>query len=970
MRGRDRRHVSSARLGGMAVRTLALAAGAAVILAAAVTPALAAIPNPFSRSTVPGLPSAIGISSAGYKAANCTGCHSSQAVQLDSNHGVNLRPVASTVGAASFNPYFGTFPGGDFALNQVNWIEGGLAIGSELYIVNGSGTVGVNAFAYPRLGNMGWFEDYPGTTQILGGKPAIPSVDATAWLPYAPPTSPGSGAPGDFFTGTAAGFETSADYGCIRCHSYGATITNVPPGVPSYSIQEFGVTCGNCHAPNSAHPFGNPTAIVAPFGSFGCYNCHQATPVAASTESSARPQQVAMEIWDSGQARTQANQGWEADRPRSVATTVVPGVVETTSGAGHSNSWDDVKSTFGGSVPEGGRSCMRCHSTLGYIAHSVNGTDVPFSVSLPSAFGGNKTYQVTTSTATNDRCAVCHPSHGNEQGLNQVSRRAASDMEVCDDCHRNPDMTMLEATSTAVKDPLSDTNVRHPQREMYFGYSGYGVANEPALHTLMSIDGTTGVACQKCHMPVTTDVPTSDSSHLFRIVMPKTTKTGVTVGWSSYPAGATTTSPVAQAPAVFPDDSCTGMQCHPQTDSTRDFLQTTIETRQGAILSKLAQAEALRQQASNVASLTTLYAEARTDQMIVQHDGSYGIHNYPYANDLLTWAIGTYQSLIASPPAPTVVPVDRLQGPDRYATSIAISRSTFPTATTAAAVIVNGKNFPDALSASGLAGAVRGPVLLTDGEHFTTPLSNELHRLGVTHIYVLAGTTVVTPDLVTGLATVVGAGNVERIWGQDRYDTSAAVARKVALLKGASFAHTVFLATGTNFPDAMSASPYAYGNAFPVLLTRPGALPGPVATALGDLSVNRVTIAGGTGAIANSVASAVEAVTGAGSSTRVNGQDRYNTATLMANFSTANGWATQAFVGVASGETFADALSGGAATGFRGGVLVLVGEDEVPPTTSSYLANYQPLVKRAAIFGGPGAVSEGVRAQVYGRLNP
>src|SRR5450759_3274750 len=109
MRGRDRRHVHSARSSVTAVRMLALAAGVAVILAAAVTPALADIPNPFSRSKVPGLPSAIAISSTGYKAASCTACHSSQAVQLDSNHGVNLRPVATTVGAASFNPYFSIF---------------------------------------------------------------------------------------------------------------------------------------------------------------------------------------------------------------------------------------------------------------------------------------------------------------------------------------------------------------------------------------------------------------------------------------------------------------------------------------------------------------------------------------------------------------------------------------------------------------------------------------------------------------------------------------------------------------------------------------------------------------------------------------------------------------------------------------------------------------------------------------------
>jgi putative cell wall-binding protein len=465
-----------------------------------------------------------------------------------------------------------------------------------------------------------------------------------------------------------------------------------------------------------------------------------------------------------------------------------------------------------------------------------------------------------------------------------------------------------------------------------------------------------------------------ESSHLFRIIMPAKSLSSANVGWARFPAGVTRTTPTPQAGSPMPDDSCSGAMCHPQTDATKNWLQNIITTRQTAIIYKLAQAEALRAQASIIASNTVLYQEARTNQLMVRNDGSFGIHNFYYANSLLDWSISAYGSIVGSPVIPGVVPVSRWAGATRYETGAAISAKSFPAGITLDAVIVTGQNYPDALSASALAGSVHGPILLTQTGGLPASTIAELTRLGVKHAWIVGGTGVVAPAVETQLVGIVGAGGtVTRFAGTTRYETSVAVAKAVAAREGAGFNHEVFLATGQNFPDALSCSPYSYSRKAPVLLTTAASLPASTSAALGSLGITKVTIAGGTGAVSPQVASATEAITGPGSTFRVAGQDRYNTATLMADYATFSGWATRAFVGIASGQNYPDALTGGPAAGRRNGVMLLSSAATLPPAVGAWLFNAQlppPQVQAAALFGGSGAVSDTVWASVYRLLNP
>ncbi|MCS5716225.1 cell wall-binding repeat-containing protein [Herbiconiux sp. CPCC 205716] len=89
---------------------------------------------------------------------------------------------------------------------------------------------------------------------------------------------------------------------------------------------------------------------------------------------------------------------------------------------------------------------------------------------------------------------------------------------------------------------------------------------------------------------------------------------------------------------------------------------------------------------------------------------------------------------------------------------------------------------------------------------------------------------------------------------------------------------------------------------------------------------------------------------------RVGGADRFAVAAGVSRDSFESGAAPVAYV--ASGEVFADALSGAAAAGLEGGPVLLTRRDELPGATVEELRRLRP--QRVVVLGGTAAVSAGV----------
>jgi hypothetical protein len=180
----------------------------------------------------------------------------------------------------------------------------------------------------------------------------------------------------------------------------------------------------------------------------------------------------------------------------------------------------------------------------------------------------------------------------------------------------------------------------------------------------------------------------------------------------------------------------------------------------------------------------------------------------------------------------------RLAGADEYATAVLIAQQLGNPTTIFEAT---GLDFPDALSAVPAAVLTHGAILLTDGAT----------QDPTTGAY-LAAHPADTRYAIGGMFAAAGADpSATAIFGQDLYDTSAAVAFKFFPSVTALGA-----ATGANFPDALAAGPGLGRASAPMLLVPPtGALPGSISLYLSLVGskVNRGTLFGGVLAVSDQV---------------------------------------------------------------------------------------------------------------------
>lgn len=295
--------------------------------------------------------------------------------------------------------------------------------------------------------------------------------------------------------------------------------------------------------------------------------------------------------------------------------------------------------------------------------------------------------------------------------------------------------------------------------------------------------------------------------------------------------------------------------------------------------------------------------------------------------------------------------VERIHGPDRYGTAAQIS-STWATGPDVA-YVASGVNYPDAMPAGALGGLNDAPVLLTRPGGLPAVTQDELERLQPERIVVLGGNQAVSDDVVGQLADYAQADTddeVSRIAGSDRYDTAAEAA-----LTYPSGVQVAYVATGLDFPDALAAASRAGALDSPVLLTRTDHLPAATAAALEHLDAAEIVVLGGTEAVDDTVLSALEAHTD-GTVSRVAGDDRYGTAAAI----------SQAYdpgvnaVFVATGEVYADSMSGAPISVAIGGPIVLTQPDNLPASTIAELERLDP--ERIIVLGGTVAVSSEVES--------
>lgn len=313
--------------------------------------------------------------------------------------------------------------------------------------------------------------------------------------------------------------------------------------------------------------------------------------------------------------------------------------------------------------------------------------------------------------------------------------------------------------------------------------------------------------------------------------------------------------------------------------------------------------------------------------------------------------------------------VERVAGPDRVATAIAFSQAGFGDGAPAA-VLARADDFADALTASALAVAAGGPILLTGPDALDGAVASELERLGVERVYLAGGPVALSP----AVAEAVGRdGEVEvlRVDGGDRFATAAALAGTAAALRGSVPAVTVAVGARSDgadaWPDALGAGNLAATTGQPTLLVTPSAVPAATLDALAELLApgGSVLLVGGERAVGAVVEEQLRAAGYAVE--RVAGDNRYATAALLAGRAARAG-AEPGPVVLASGTTFADALVAAPLLAVTHGRLLLTPPDALGPDAAAALHADREAIDLVQLAGGPAALSDAVAADALAAM--
>lgn len=293
--------------------------------------------------------------------------------------------------------------------------------------------------------------------------------------------------------------------------------------------------------------------------------------------------------------------------------------------------------------------------------------------------------------------------------------------------------------------------------------------------------------------------------------------------------------------------------------------------------------------------------------------------------------------------APTV---SRLQGSDRFETSVAVSKAAYPAAGVPVVYLASGSAFPDAIAAGPAAVAQKGPLLLTSPGAVPASVLAEVKRLAPKRIVVVGGASAVSDAVVRQLAAV--QSNVVRIAGSDRFET----ARKLAQYAFPS-ATGAYFASGLNYPDALSAASAAASAGQPVVLVSGfGAADAGTRAYLAGRKLTTGTIVGGTAVI---TAALDPSLRSAGLTvSRIGGADRFDTSHLV----NARAFAKASTVYIASGVDFPDALSGSALAGAAKAPLYLSQTSCLPRAVGNDIIALQ--ATRVVLIGGTAALAPAV----------
>ncbi|MDO5689985.1 MAG: rhodanese-like domain-containing protein [Tissierellia bacterium] len=183
----------------------------------------------------------------------------------------------------------------------------------------------------------------------------------------------------------------------------------------------------------------------------------------------------------------------------------------------------------------------------------------------------------------------------------------------------------------------------------------------------------------------------------------------------------------------------------------------------------------------------------------------------------------------------------RIAGDDRYETAAKIATEV----EAKGYLLTNGEKFPDAVSGGGYALMKDLPILLTKPMELPKATADAIAGDGIENVTLLGGETSIAKDVEESIQKPKS-----RLSGMNRYQTSLQIAREFENPK------TLILATGENFPDALTASALSGKLNAPVILVQGDVVNEDLKTYLHDIRIGleEVLIVGGESSVSSAFA--------------------------------------------------------------------------------------------------------------------
>lgn len=175
-------------------------------------------------------------------------------------------------------------------------------------------------------------------------------------------------------------------------------------------------------------------------------------------------------------------------------------------------------------------------------------------------------------------------------------------------------------------------------------------------------------------------------------------------------------------------------------------------------------------------------------------------------NVFLIGGTGSISSNVESQLKSMGITVTRISGSDRFKTSLAVAKSL---GSFDGVVVANAQGFADALSIAPVAASQGMPIILTSSGALSADTRSFLDSSNYTKSYIVGGTSSVSDSVKSQLK------NPARIGGANRYATNAAV---LTQFKDSFSYDKVYVASGQNYPDALSGSVLAAKYNSPLVL--------------------------------------------------------------------------------------------------------------------------------------------------------